>query len=110
VHPRWHRRHRPAAGELQTKPLESALDPLKLAPDRDRLATLRQEPDQVARLAFQAKDLGLQVVDPATPLPERAASSNTATTVQPRRSAYARHRRCWSSIEVGDWRSLEYRA
>lgn len=28
----WHRRHRLAAGQLQTKPLEGALDLLMLAP------------------------------------------------------------------------------
>jgi len=33
VHPGWHRWHRLAAGQLETKPLEGALDPLKLAPD-----------------------------------------------------------------------------
>jgi hypothetical protein len=36
----WHRRHRLTAGELQTQPLEGALDPLKLAPVLDHdLAT-----------------------------------------------------------------------
>src|SRR5262249_12824724 len=70
VHPGWHRRHRLAAGKLQTKPLEGSLDPLKLAPDGGRLATLRQEPDQVACLAFQPENLGLQVLDAPTPLLE----------------------------------------
>ena len=48
VHPRWDRRHLLAAGQLQTKPLEGALDAPKLAFDRGRLPTFRQEADQVA--------------------------------------------------------------
>jgi hypothetical protein len=44
------------------------------------------------------------------PKPESAASSNVATTTHSCRSAYWRQRRIWSSIDVGDWRSLEYRA
>jgi hypothetical protein len=47
VHPGWHRRHLLAARELQAKPLEGALDPLKPAPDRGRLPTLGQEADEV---------------------------------------------------------------
>jgi hypothetical protein len=68
--PGWHRRHRLAAGELQTKPLEGDLDFLKLTPDRGRLPTLRQESDQIAGLTFQSEDLGLYTLDPAAPLPE----------------------------------------
>jgi len=47
-----------------------ALDSLKLAPDRGRFPTLREEADQVARLTFQPKDFGLQVLYPTTPFPE----------------------------------------
>jgi hypothetical protein len=59
---------RPASS--RRKPLEGALDPLKLAPHRGRLPTLREKPDQIARLTLQPEDLGLHVLDAASPLPE----------------------------------------
>jgi hypothetical protein len=64
MHPGWHRRHLLAARELEAKPLEGALDSLKLAPDRGRFPTLREEADQVARLTFQPKDFAFRFSTP----------------------------------------------